>query len=325
MNRDTLLELLRCHATPGDEAEVAAVLARIWRRAGLVVTRLGDYALAASAPRTRRAPVLLIAAHMDSPGFAVDRLPSAPRAAAGLTCLGRPAWSGRCAAGVLKTRAGRLPVTIRTRRQRGGADFACTPVAPAAWPADLAHGDRVCFAAAPEFAGDRVAAPFLDNRLGCWLLAELAGRIGGWRTPWRVVLGAAGTEETGGFGAAVLARHVQPGLAIVLDATYEAPAQGVRRGGGPVLTLSDASVLLPPARRDRVRGLLAAAGVPLQTEVYNFSGTDARAFPLQGLACPVLPLLLATTGNHTPRETADLRDAAALLDALEVLAREEWP
>jgi len=109
--------------------------------------------------------------------------------------------------------------------------------------------------------------------------------MGAWRTPWRIVLGATAAEEMGGFGAAVLARHVQPDLAIVLDATYEAPAQGVRLGGGPVLTLSDASVLLAPARRDRVAAALAAAGVPLQTEVYNYSGTDARAFPLQGLAC----------------------------------------
>ena len=139
------------------------------------------------------------------------------------------------------------------------------------------------------------------------------------------MLGATACEELGGFGAPVLARHVQPDLVIVLDATYAAPEQNVQLGNGPVLTLSDASVLLSPARRDQVAKLLSDADVPLQTEVYNFSGTDARAFPHQGLACPILPLLLATTGNHSPRETADLRDANQLIQTIELLARHFQP
>jgi len=109
---------------------------------------------------------------------------------------------------------------------------------------------------------------------------------------------------------------VQPDLVLCLDATYEAPEQGVRLGEGPVLTLSDASVLLSPATRDRVRAWFEKQGLPLQTEVYNFSGTDSRAFPLHGLPCPVLPLLLATRGNHSPVETADRRDVETLLAAL---------
>ena len=324
LTRATLLELLACHGTPGDESEVRVVLERAWRAAGLRIECCGDYAVCAAAPARGRQPVLLICAHMDSPGFAVDRVSVAGVrcGAAGLTRLGHPSFNGARVAGVLKTRGGRTPVVIRRRRRGGEDDFLCAPAPPARrLPGDLDHGDRVCFAGAPEVAGDIVAAPFLDNRLGCWLLAEVAPLIAGWRGTHRVVLGATAAEEMGGFGAAVLARQVAPDLAIVLDATYEAPAQGVRLGGGPVLTLSDASVLLSPARRDGIRACLAAAGVPLQTEVYNYSGTDARAFPYQGLACPVLPLLLPTTGNHTPRETADLRDAAHLLTALAALAR----
>lgn len=322
LDHSLLLELLRCHSTPGDEAEVRAVLERQWRAAGLQVARLGDYAVTASRPARR--PVLLVTAHMDSPGFTVDRLPAAGarRSVAGLVRLGGAAFGGQRAAGVLKTASGKAPVWIRKARRAGGDfDYTCHPASPATrLPATLRHGDRVCFASEPACVGDLVHAPFLDNRLGCWILAELAPRLSSWKSRCQVVLGATGSEEFGGFGAHVLARRVQPDLAIVLDATYEAPEQGVRLGRGPVLTLSDASVLLSPARRDRVQSCLDAAGVPLQTEVYNFSGTDARAFPQQGLSCLVLPLLLATTGNHSPRETADLRDAAALLAAIAALA-----
>ena len=334
-NPRTLLELLACHSTPGDEVEVRAVLARHWREAGLRITHDSDYALAATAPLpTRRAkpsakqdgkrqPVLLIVAHMDSPGFSVDRLPANRTGAAGLTRLGGAAFAARRVDGVLKTRAGHTPVTIRRQRRPDGEfDYTCAPATGTRWPEELCHGDRVCFACQPVCSGHRIAAPFLDNRLGCWVLAELALQLVAWNSRYRIVLGATACEELGGFGASVLARHVQPDLAIVVDATYEAAEQNVRLGRGPVLTLSDASVLLSPARRDQVCALLAAAGVPLQTEVYNFSGTDARAFPHQGLACPVLPLLLATTGNHSPRETADLRDADRLVAAIACLARE---
>jgi len=324
LNPRILLELLACHSTPGDEAEVRAVLEHHWRTAGLGVTRLGDYAVMATSPRGNQGkPVLLITAHMDSPGFAVDRLPAATarKHAAGLTRLGGAAFAGRRVAGVLKTRDGRTPVVICRQKCADGFDYACKPISPALQlPDELCHGDRVCFTCHPAREGNRIDAPFLDNRLGCWVLAELAPLIAAWKSPYQVVLGATTCEEFGGFGAPVLARHAHPDLAIVVDATYAAAEQNVRLGGGPVLTLSDASVLLNPARRDRVRAALAAAGVPLQTEVYNFSGTDARAFPHQGLACSVLPILLATTGNHSPRESADLRDAGQLVEAIACLA-----
>lgn len=318
-----LFRLLNCHGTPGDEAAVRAILEEEWRTAGLKPVRLGDQAVytVAALPR-RRQPVLLITAHMDTPGFAVDRLPS-DRNSAGLTSLGHPAFVGRSTPGLLKTRAGQFAAMIRKSvGQNGEYDYQLRPAnrtTPDGWPG-LDHGDRVCFAPRPTLHGDRITSAFLDNRLGCWLLALLARQTATWHSRYRIVLGATAAEEMGGFGAPVLARHIQPDLAVVLDATYEAPAQGVRMGQGPVLTLSDASILLAPAMRDRVRAIFAASAVPLQTEVYNFSGTDARAFPSQGLACPVLPLLLATTGNHSPRENADLGDATNLITGLRRLA-----
>jgi putative aminopeptidase FrvX len=321
LDRRHLLRLLACHSTPGDEAEVRALLEQAWQAAGLVTRRLGDYALTATLPATgRRRPVLLITAHMDSPGFAVDRLPAARgarRNRAGLTRLGGAAFPGQEVAGVLKTRSGKTPVLLRKKPTPGGEpDFSCAPAPAQHLPPDLRHGDRVCFASSPHMHGDTITAPFLDNRLGCWLLSELAPHLHDWQTPWQVVLAATGSEEFGGFGASVLAGQVRADLVIVLDATYASRDQQVVLGGGPVLTLSDASVLLSSERRDQVMDLLAAAGIPLQTEVYNFSGTDARAFPRMGQTCPVLPLLLPTTGNHSPREAADLRDADHLLAAL---------
>jgi putative aminopeptidase FrvX len=125
----------------------------------------------------------------------------------------------------------------------------------------------------------------------------------------------------GGFGAPVLAQAVRPDLTVCVDATYDSPALGVHLGGGPVLTLSDASVLLGCVERDRMLAFAESAGLPLQTEVYNYSGTDARAFPHAGLPGRVYPLLLPTTGNHSPVEGAQARDVEGFLGLVQALCQ----
>lgn len=323
---DVLDRLLACHSTPGDEGEVAQVLAAAWREAGWEVVRHGSYAVSAcdAAARASR-PVLLICSHMDSPGYSVDR----PRVAGagpgkvrfGLTELGSPEIDGGAVPAVIKTRQGAFGGTLLDLGDRQGEpDLAFELKAGEADKAGVRHGDRVCFSPVRRSEGHLLTAPFLDNRLGCWMLARLAAEARAWQTDFRIVLGATGSEEMGGFGARVLAAGVRPDLAVVLDTTYEAPEQGVRLGKGPVLTLSDASVLLSPEMRDRVLGLMERASVPVQTEVYNFSGTDAKAFPQAGLGCPVLPVLVPTRGNHSPREEADARDFEPWLAALRAVA-----
>jgi putative aminopeptidase FrvX len=326
---DSVLQrLIACHSTPGDEGEVRDVLEACWRAEGWQPRRLGDYAVTARASGAGASgrPVLLVCAHMDSPGYSVDRLAPAPAAGSvgvsfGVTGLGGPEFGGRAVQGLIKTRQGRFPGVLRVAGLRDEEpDLRFELDAEAAAEADVRHGDRVCFA--PQFTreGPLLRSPFLDNRLGCWALARLAAEARAWPARCELVLGATASEELCGFGARVLAAQVRPDAVLVLDTTYESDEQGVRLGQGPVLTLSDASVLLSPATRDRVLDILGRAGVPVQTEVYNFSGTDARAFPRQGLACPVLPLLVPTRGNHAPCETADERDLEAWLPAIRAIA-----
>lgn len=322
-----LQRLIGCHSTPGDEGEVRETLEACWRASGWRTERFGEHAVAARADSgAAQRPALLVCAHMDSPGYAIDRLtpvagPQPGRVRFGVAELGGPELAGRTAA-LLKTRCGRFRGELLTVPAADGEAGQAFELASAdAARAGVRLGDRVCFA--PDAAasdGFTVRAPFLDNRLGCWLLTQLADQVRAWQTRYEIVLGATASEEMCGFGARVLAAQVRPDLVIVLDTTYEAEEQGVRLGGGPVLTLSDTSVLLSPALRDRLLDLAAQAGVPLQTEVYNFSGTDARAFPQQGLVCPVLPVLIPTRDNHGAVETADLRDLEQWPKAIRAIA-----
>ncbi|MDD4539260.1 MAG: hypothetical protein PHT80_09630, partial [Lentisphaeria bacterium] len=181
----------------------------------------------------------------------------------------------------------------------------------------ISRGDRICFTPTFEETHGDVTAPFLDNRLGCHQLVMLAKAFSsvasvGCPQAVNIVLAATAQEEFTGFGAAVLAKACKADLVICLDATYADEEQGVLLGNGPVLTISDKSVVLGPKQAECIQEWCRRWDLPLQTEIYNYSGTDARAFPQQGCDAAVYPILLATTGNHSPTETARLCDILTL-------------
>ena len=140
----------------------------------------------------------------------------------------------------------RLWLVLEREAEETGPDRYWVPAVPGCRP-----GDRLCYhGSLAQDEGTGLCGPFLDNRLGCAVLCELARRLAAARLGLDVVLGATCCEEMGGFGAPVLAQTVRPDLAVCLDATYDSLTQGVCLGAGPVLTLSDASVLLGCAERD---------------------------------------------------------------------------
>lgn len=259
---------------------------------------------------------------MDSPGYIVEQFQGKKIK---LIKLGSPAFPSDSVEVALKTRSGKYPLRMYKELNDDGVELYFTSMVT-----DGAHGDRVCFRGEPRIDDGIIHAPFLDNRLGCHVLCRVAEE---WDTvldlPVNLLLGATALEEVGCIGAPVLARAIQPDLAICVDATYANPAQSVNIGGGPVLTISDASVVVSPRDRDRLLSLFSSNGIPLQTEVYNFSGTDAKGFPAVGLSTSVLALLLATTGNHSPQETAATTDIEHLLKGIYMIvnavAANDWP
>lgn len=311
MNLEILFDLLKQHSTPGDENEIHTYLASFWGMQDLDVRSLGKYAVTGTHPGTdHSAPSVLICAHMDSPGFIVE---SRTDDQLNLLPLGSPRFDGNETEVVLKTDGGKFLVQLTKKQISEDAKptYFCKDIPEAT------KGDRACFIPIPEIhEDDTITSPFLDNRLGCFILCELAQKLKTINPACTVTLGATACEEMGGFGAPVLAREIQPDIVFCLDATYEAEDQDVKIGNGPVLTISDASVLLSCPQRDKLKTFFTRMGYPLQTEVYNYSGTDSRAFPHMGLIAEVYPLLIPTRGNHTPTETASMNDVKSLIESL---------
>ena len=312
-----LFRLLNCHSTPGDEDETATLLLKKWQECGMETESYGRYAVSATKTENWNpdAPTLLVCAHMDSPGFSVESFDEENNRIRVIK-MGGPSFDEREVPVILKTDTEKIETILtKTKDKETDRDIYFIPVHEG-----VKHGDRVCFEAEAEICeGNLLKSPFIDNRIGCYILCRIAEIIDSFRC-MNIVLGATASEEMGGYGANVLAREVEPDLVICLDATYQAEKQGIFIGYGPVLTLSDAAVILGCKTRNTMIKLFEDHNLPLQTEVYNFSGTDARAFPNQGIMCPVLPLLIPSEGNHSPVETASLDDVETLINAIQVLA-----
>ena len=309
-----LVNLLRCHSTPGDEDEVRKNLISRWDQAGLTITQHGQYAVSARLEKSRRdKPTILVCAHMDSPGYIVEKIDNN---AIQIIKLGSPYFTDESISGVIKTKSKKIPVKIERHQENDLKEYYSIHC-----KSSVDHGDRVCFAANPKVDENGViSSPFLDNRMGCFVLNELASDKNFLKkTHGNLVLGATACEEVGCIGATVLAAAIKPDFVICVDATYENPQQNVIIGKGPVLTLSDASVIISCEMRDKIKKLFQTFKIPIQTEVYNYSGTDAKAFPLVGLDCPVLALLIASSGNHTPREVASIHDIFTLVKTIKII------
>ena len=313
---EALERLCKLASTPGDEGEVFDLMVSRWRASGWQVKPIGAYAQTARLPPKwrGRGPKVLITAHTDSPGYAIDCLNPPHAIALGAPTMGNTNRKKATIEAVING-------STRVRLSSDGDDGRAVLIKGLGKNSVIRLGDRVSWAGQFDYSPktNLIHATFLDNRVGCWLTLKLAETFR--KSPpktFEPILAVTSAEEMTGFGARAVAQKIQPDFVIALDTTYEAKRQGVHLGGGPVLTLSDASVLISRRLRDHICAVFAAHDLPLQTEVYNFSGTDAKAFP----PALILPLLIPTKGNHSPSETADWRDILTLQTALETLIPE---
>ncbi|MGL4854510.1 MAG: hypothetical protein ACRC37_04580 [Lentisphaeria bacterium] len=313
LNLPWLMELTNLHATPGDEKEVRDYMTSRWNEMGLKVNKYGSHAISVNIGNyNQEKPTILICAHMDSPGFIIEKVDIDSMK---VVKLGGPHFHSDEVPAKVRTSNGTYPTKLRQIEIDGEKKYICNRVVGAI------AGDRVCYDTTASIDADGIfKSAFLDDRAGCFLLLEIAKKMQNKDLPFNLVLGVNGTEEMCGFGARVLATKVQPDFVICLDATYCNKDQNIQMGKGPVLTISDASVLISIEQRDIISEIFYDFGIHFQSEVYNYSGTDAKAFPNVGLQAPTIALLLPTLGNHEPIESCDLEDLESWLEASITLA-----
>lgn len=179
-----------------------------------------------------------------------------------------------------------------------------------------------------KLLGNRVSARSLDDRLGCATLVEALKRLEGpaRRARRAVDFVFSVGEEVGRLGARHYAKTASPARVFPIDTfvTSDSPLESkrmanARLGSGAVLRAFDESGLTPTAEISRVAALARQHKIPLQLGV-TAGGNDGSVFhSLETVNVPIgFPLRYA----HSAVETADLRDAEAVADLVEALARE---
>lgn len=174
-----------------------------------------------------------------------------------------------------------------------------------------------------ELAGGFATHRAFDNRMGCWIVAEAMRAVARNKARRATVYAVSSVqEETGVWGAGLVADRYMPTVAIAVDVTHDTTTPGitathwedVKCGAGPVLgrgVRSNRKVC------DLLEKAASTAKIPLQIEIdEGHTGTDADPISARRTGVPIGNVSVACRYMHTPAEVIHLRDleqAAALL------------
>lgn len=185
----------------------------------------------------------------------------------------------------------------------------------------ISIGDFVTYdVKASALIDSRVTSKSLDDRAGCTVLLELAGRLYGKDLPVNVVLLFSDKEELGMRGVRTAAYSLDIDEAIAVDVSF-ASAPGVPEDKSG--KLSDGAMIgVSPVLSSKIsKKLLALAkenGIAYQCEVMGGStGTDADALSVmkEGIPCGLISVPLRNM--HSAVEVVDTKDIVCTADLLE--------
>lgn len=275
-------------------------------------------------------PKLMICAHMDEVGFIVRSLSSS--GAIDVLPVGNVRQAARELQRVrITTRSGNK-IAGMLEGERSGSEVSALRVDIGASSQDellqagIHPGDRVTFDS--EFhalPGQRVMGKAFDDRLGCYLLIALLRELSQTTLPTEVWLVATSSEEVGLRGGRTATHQLQPDLAIVLDTACWAKnfdygtANHRQIGKGPMLVLSDKSLIAPAKLTQWVEEIAAREKIALQLDMFSNGGTDGGAVHLNGRGVPTLVMGPATRYGHCAASIADCHDIVQTQQLLSAL------
>ena len=176
----------------------------------------------------------------------------------------------------------------------------------------VALGDVAVYAPdAFELANGMIAAPAVDDRVGCAIALEAMKELGECENEVAFVFTV--QEELGLRGARAAAYGVDPQIGVALDVTLsgdtpKGPKIAVKAGEGPCVKVRDSSLVCSPRV---VRGLEEAAGrvgVKTQREVLSAGGNDAGAMQAARAGVLAGTISIACRYVHSACETISLAD-----------------
>jgi endoglucanase len=188
---------------------------------------------------------------------------------------------------------------------------------------NVSVGDPVALLRDPLVTERAVTAPYLDDRLGVYVLIEALRRTAEAGIEVYAVISV--QEEVGLRGAATSAFGVEPDLGIALDVSVAADLPGseggqptARLGDGAAIGVMDASSISDPRLVQCFRDVARSRAITHQLEVTRHGGTDAAAIQLSRAGVPVITISTPVRYIHTANEmalTSDINATVGLMSA----------
>jgi len=200
----------------------------------------------------------------------------------------------------------------------------------------LCIGDPISFASPfTRLAGDRFSGKALDNRLGCYVLLELAKRLRGSKLNLLFVGSVQEEVSWMGKGARITAYAEEPDYFVAVDTTVandhlEAGSDHaeISLGKGPAVVLLEGRGAGNISDRRLVRWLIAAAKsakVKHQLEAVEGGFTDATEVHNVRAGIPSISIGIPTRYIHSNVSIASAKDVESTLKMLEAALRRGAP
>ena len=186
-------------------------------------------------------------------------------------------------------------------------------------------GSRVTFASNVRMLSDtRITGKALDDRAGIAAILHCLRQLDS-APAVNVAVAFCVQEELGCRGCVPAVRRLKPDAAIVTDVSFAltpdaTPHACGKLGEGAMVGISP---VLHTGMTSRLQGLAKSHNIPTQPEVMGgATGTDADQISKSLLGIPTALLSIPQRYMHTPVETVDLQDVAAVGNLMAAYIRE---
>ncbi len=189
-------------------------------------------------------------------------------------------------------------------------------------------GDTAVTCTPAHLMGERMAAPYMDNRISCLVLIDALSRLGEHQNDLYFVFTV--QEELGLRGAKTAAFAIDPDYGIAVDVTLGDELDSKHRGssvlgGGAAIKVMDQSVICHPQVVETLETLASRGGIPHQRDVITGGGTDAGAIHVTRMGVLTGGVSIPCRYIHSPVETVDLKDVEACVALVKAFAEATLP
>lgn len=170
--------------------------------------------------------------------------------------------------------------------------------------------------------GELVYGKAMDDRVGCYILIELAKKLE--KAECEIYYVFTVQEEIGLYGSKISAYKIQPNWAIAIDATgaEDKPTKKMNViGEGPCITLKDFGMITNQCINGWLGDIAKKNKIPLQYDVNDKGTTDALSISLTREGIPATILAIPVRNLHSTIGIASINDINNAIKLLQELLK----